>query len=248
MWSCRPEHWENIANNPSKPDRFFGVCFAVEFSDEVSSLRTGRSNGPNTFFVAKEPDNKKRLENRNFRGEQLREVSSKCGMHSSFPKSRLRLVSTSADFPATPAVVWETLLFYEEVSAPAPFFLRWLLPVPLGTAGSKSTVGSEVRCRYDGGHLLKRVSAIVEMRRFAFDVIEQNLPLHSVRVLAGEYNLHAVAPARTRVTLSTRYASPHRPDWVYARFEAAVCHCFHRHLLGAMRQNLVADVLASAAA
>ena len=169
-------------------------------------------------------------------------------MHSSFPNSRLRLVTTSEDFPATPAIVWQALLFYEEVSVPPPFFLRWLLPVPLGTTGSKSTVGSEVKCRYAGGHLLKRVSAIVEMRRFAFDVIEQNLALRGVRVLGGEYNLYAVAPARTRVTLSTRYASPHRPDWLCARVEAAVCHCFHRHLLGAMRQNLVADVLAPAAA
>ena len=169
-------------------------------------------------------------------------------MHSLFPNSRLRIVSTSEDFPATSAIVWQTLLFYEEVSAAPPFFLRWLLPVPLGTVGSKSTVGSEVKCRYAGGHLLKRVSAIVEMRRFAFDVIEQNLALRGVRVLGGEYNLYAVAPARTRVTLSTRYVSPHRPDWLCAGVEAAVCHCFHRHLLGAMRQNLVADVLAPAAA
>jgi len=169
-------------------------------------------------------------------------------MHSSFPNSRLRFVSTSEDFPATPAIVWQTLLFYEEVSIVPPFLLRWLLPVPLGTAGSKSTVGSEVKCRYAGGHLLKRVSAIVEMRRFAFDVIEQNLALRGVRVLGGEYNLYALAPARTRVTVSTRYVSPYRPDWVCARLEAAVCHCFHRPLLSAMRQNLVADLVASAAA
>jgi hypothetical protein len=170
------------------------------------------------------------------------------GMHSLFPNSRLRLVSTSEDFPAAPAIVWQMLLFYEEVSAPPPFFLRWLLPVPLGTAGSKSIVGSEVRCRYAGGHLLKRVSAIVEMRRFAFEVIEQNLALRGLQLLGGEYNLHAVASARTRVTLSTRYASPYRPDWVCARVEAAVCHCFHEHLLSAMRQNVVADLLASATA
>jgi hypothetical protein len=139
-------------------------------------------------------------------------------------------------------------LFYEEVSAPPRFLLRWLLPVPLGTTGSKSIVGSEVKCLYTGGYLLKRVSAIVEMRRFAFDVIEQNLALRGLRALGGEYRLDAVAPARTRVTLSTRYASPYRPDWVCARLESAVCHCFHRHLLNAMRQTLVAHVLASAAA
>jgi hypothetical protein len=193
-------------------------------------------------------EGKKRAENRNFRREQQRGISPKCGMHSLFPNSRLRLVNTSEDFPAAPAIVWQTLLFYEEVTAAPPFFLRWLLPVPLGTAGSKSTVGSEVKCRYAGGHLLKRVSAFIEMRRFAFDVIEQDLALRGVRLLGVEYNLHALAPRRTRVTLSTRYASPHRPDWVCARLEATVCHCFHRHLLSAMRQNLVAERLASAAA
>jgi hypothetical protein len=168
-------------------------------------------------------------------------------MHFSFPNSRLRFVSTSEDFPAAPPIVWHMLLFYEEVIAPPPFFLRWVLPVPIGTSGSKSTVGSEIKCRYAGGHLLKRVSAVVERRRFAFDVIEQNLALRGLRLLGGEYNLHAVASGRTRVTLSTRYVSPYRPDWVCGRLEAAICHCFHGHLLSAMRQNLVAHVLASAA-
>ena len=131
-------------------------------------------------------------------------VSPECGMHSSFPNSRLRLVSTSEDFPATPAIVWQTLLFYEEVSAAPPFFLRWLLPAPLGTAGSKSTVGSEVKCRYAGGQLLKRVSAIVEMRRFAFDVIEQNLALRGVRVLGGECQFCMPWRLRARVSHSRR--------------------------------------------
>lgn len=161
-------------------------------------------------------------------------------MNISLPKYRIGFVTTTEDFPAPLASVWQALLFYEEVGIAPPFLLRWLLPVPLGICGSQTETetGSELTCRYAGGYLRKRVTEIAEMRRFAFDVVEQNLALRGVRLLGGEYNFQSLAPERTRVALSTRYASPHRPGWLCARLEAALCHCFHRHLLAAMRERL----------
>lgn len=169
-------------------------------------------------------------------------------MNVSIPNSRLGVVSTSEDFLAPTTLVWERLLFYEEVTLTPPFFLQWLLPAPLATSGCKSIVGSEVKCWYVQGHLIKRVTEMIESRRYGFEVTEQNLALRGVRLLGGEYGLRAVSPKLTRVTLSTRYASPHRPAWLCARVEAAICHCFHRHLLGALRQNLVFDLEKASAA
>ena len=80
-------------------------------------------------------------------------------------------------------------MFYEEVAKEPPFFLRRFLPTPIGTEGCKSEVGSEVKCRYVDGHLLKRVTHIVRGHNYAFEIIEQNLALRGIRVLGGDYTL-----------------------------------------------------------
>ncbi|MGZ5536966.1 MAG: SRPBCC family protein [Chthoniobacterales bacterium] len=147
-------------------------------------------------------------------------------------------VVTCQDFPAPAEAVWDALMFYEEVAKCPPFFLRWILPIPLATEGCKFEVGSEVKCRYVGGHLLKRVTAIVGARSYAFDIVEQNLALGGIKLLGGEYRLRDLPRGRTRVALATRYASPNQPRWLCGRFEAVVCHSFHRHILTAMRSNL----------
>ena len=134
--------------------------------------------------------------------------------------------------------VWKTLLFYEEITTPPPLLLRWLLPIPLSTGGAKFEVGGIVKCRYTGGYLLKRVTEIVEYRRYAFEIVEQNLALHGLTILGGEYRLQEIHEHRTRVVLSTCYQSPHRPRWLCRRLEALICHWFHRHILAAIENNL----------
>jgi hypothetical protein len=130
-------------------------------------------------------------------------------------------------------------MFYEEVAESAPFFLRSLLPTPIGSEGPKSEIGGEVKCRYRTGHLLKRVTRINHGYSYSFDVVEQNLALRGgIRVLGGDYVLHRLSHDRTRVALSTRYESPNKPRWLFRRVEGAVCHSFHRHILNAMRNNL----------
>ena len=154
-------------------------------------------------------------------------------------RSHTALVVTCRDFLAAPEAVWKALMFYEEVTERAPFFLRSLLPTPIGSEGCKSEVGSEVRCRYLKGNILKRVTRIVHGRSYSFDVVEQNLTLHGrIRVLGGDYLLYELAPNRTRVTLSTRYESPNQPRWLFGALEATVCHSFHRHILTAMRSTV----------
>ena len=130
-------------------------------------------------------------------------------------------------------------MFYEEIAECPPFFLRCVLPVPIGTEGRKSEVGGEVKCRYAGGHLLKRVTQVIHERNFAFEIVEQNLALGGgIKVLGGDYTLRELSEGRTRVALTTRYASPNRPRWLCGRLEALVCHSFHRHMLTVLRNKL----------
>jgi len=147
-------------------------------------------------------------------------------------------VTTCQYFFAAADAVWDALMFYEEIAEDRPFLLRCLLPTPIGTQGCKSEVGSNIKCRYVGGHLLKRVTRIVRGQNYAFEVVEQNLALGGIRLLGGDYTLRMMAKDRTRVALATHYASPNCPRWLFGSLEAAVCHSFHRYILSAMRSNL----------
>jgi hypothetical protein len=147
-------------------------------------------------------------------------------------------VTTRQDFLAAADAVWDALMFYEEIAENRPFFLRRFLPTPIGTQGCKSEVGSDVKCQYVGGHLLKRVTRIVRGHIYAFEIVEQNLALGGIRLLGGEYTFCKLSEDCTRVALATRYASPNYPRWLFGRLEAAVCHSFHHYILNAMRSNL----------
>ena len=149
-------------------------------------------------------------------------------------------VTTCQDFFAPADAVWDALMFYEEIAEDRPFLLRRFLPTPIGTQGCKSEVGSEVKCRYVGGHLLKRVTRIVRGHSYAFEVVEQKLALGGISLLGGDYTLRMTSKDRTRVALATHYASPNCPRWLFGRLEAAVCHTFHHHILSAMQSNISA--------
>ena len=150
-------------------------------------------------------------------------------------------IVTSRDFPASREAVWKALLFFEEIAESPPFFLRGLLPRPLGTEGCKAEVGGEVKCRYAEGHLLKRVTRVIHGRSYSFEVVEQNLGLAGIRLVGGDYLLRELPKGRTRVMLATRYESLNRPRWLCERVEAVVCHSFHRYILSAMGSHVCMD-------
>jgi hypothetical protein len=148
-------------------------------------------------------------------------------------------IVTRMTFAASAEEIWGGLMFYEEIDEPPPLHLRLLLPLPIRTDGSKSAVGDEAMCVYDGGHLLKRVTQIDPYRQYGFEVVEQDLAVGRGLTLSGGcYSLRELASRRTEVAVTTRYTSIHRPGWLWKPIEAAVCHLFHRHLLTAIRRRI----------
>jgi hypothetical protein len=148
-------------------------------------------------------------------------------------------VVTRMKFAASPEQAWQVLMFYEQIEERPPLHLRLLLPLPIRTEGRKSEVADEARCVYQGGHLLKRVTQVDPGCYYGFEVVEQHLRVGSgIRLLGGGYRLRELMGGRTEIALETRYVSPRRPHWLWKPIEAAVCHMFHRHILGAMRRNL----------
>jgi len=151
-------------------------------------------------------------------------------------------VVTRMVFAARPEQVWNALLFYEQIQEPPPLLLRLLLPIPLSTKGGKSKVGDEVRCLYEHGHLIKRITRIEAARHYEFEVIEQNLKVGGGLALTGGcYALRSIERGATEVGVTTRYISAMRPGWLWRPIEATACHMFHHHLLSAMRREVQSD-------
>ena len=142
-------------------------------------------------------------------------------------------------FTAPPERVWNGLMFYEQIDERPPFHLRLLLPMPVGTEEAGATVGALVRCYYDGGHLLKRITELNPERHYQFDVVEQTIAIGGgLSLSGGGYTLRELPGGHTEVAVTTRYSGGRRPEWLWRPVEAAVCHLFHRHLLAAMRRKV----------
>jgi hypothetical protein len=156
-------------------------------------------------------------------------------------------ISTESVFAATAAGTWDATVFYEDIEHPSPWLLRLVLPRPVRSEGPKDVVGSVVRCTYEAGHLLKRITEVEPARRLAFDVIEQELRFgRGIRLLGGVVAIDPLGEATTRVTLTTRYVSPLlRPERLWLAVEARVVHAFHRHMLEGMRRRVAPPIRAA---
>ncbi|MEZ4270038.1 MAG: hypothetical protein R3C68_00925 [Myxococcota bacterium] len=148
-------------------------------------------------------------------------------------------VVTRARFAASPAEVWRGLVFYEQIDERPPLHLRLLLPIPIGTEGKALEVGDQAKCLYKGGHLLKRVTRIEQGQLYTFDVADQSLSVGGgMRLSGGGYTLREMPNGQTELAVETYYVSTKRPRWLWKRLESAVCHSFHRYLMGSMRRKL----------
>lgn len=148
-------------------------------------------------------------------------------------------IVTRGTFSASPEQVWRGLVFYEQLGARPPIHLRWLLPIPVGTEGRVSAVGDLVKCLYENGHLVKRITRLQRSGFYEFEVAKQTLSFgRGLQLSGGRYTLRELEDGRTEVGLATQYVSKRRPRWLWRPLERWVCHWFHRYLLAAMRRTI----------
>ena len=168
----------------------------------------------------------------------LRSVVGRLGLL--FPRqARCEAVATTLRFEATPEDVWRALLFYEEVPHRPPWCLRVFLPRPVRTGGDKTRVGAIVRCTYEGGYLLKQITAVEPPRLLRFDVLDQRLGVEPcVAMSHGSYEIRARGSG-SEVALTTHYRARPRPRRLWRPIEAHLAHRLHRHILEGMRAALL---------
>jgi len=151
----------------------------------------------------------------------------------------LEKVSTDLVLFHPAAAVWQCLMFFEDVPR-RPWLLSLLMPRPVRSEGDKHRVGSPIRCTYERGYLVKRMTEVEPERRLGFEVVEQRLGIeHYARACEGSYALEPV-PGGTRVTLTTAYRSALWPRFLFRPLERHLCHRLHRHILFGMRDALTA--------
>lgn len=144
-------------------------------------------------------------------------------------------VVTRMHFDASLQNSWDEMMFYEEVPGRPPLLLRAIIPYPVRTEGTKSAVGSLVRCVYRGGDLVKRITAIDAPLAIRFDVLNQRLGIERCTVaLNGSYELDESADG-TEVAATTRYRTYLHPRWLWRPLEKIVTGQLHRHVLHGMR-------------
>lgn len=167
----------------------------------------------------------------------LRNLASRVGLL--FPRNaRSEAVETVLHLKATPEEVWQGILFYEEVPRRPLWFLRVFLPRPIRTEGEKARVGAIIRCTYDSGHLLKRITVVEPARLMRFDVLEQRLGVEDcVSMRRGSYEIRATGDG-SQVVLTTHYCSHLRPRRLWRPLERYLAHRLHRHILDGMRVAL----------
>jgi len=149
-------------------------------------------------------------------------------------QARPEQVSTRVHLQATPEDAWREIVFYEEVPGHPPLPLRWFMPSPVRTEGAKSAVGSRVRCIYQSGHLVKRITVLDPPRLIRFDVLEQHLGIEGCAIAqGGSYKLYRNGD-RTGLILTTRYRAFLHPRWLWRPLEKLVAHQLHKHVLNGM--------------
>lgn len=146
-------------------------------------------------------------------------------------------VETRLYFPLSAEEAWERIVFYEETLGRPPWILRLAIPAPRGLEGSKSHVGAQVRCLYEGGEIVKQVTALERPRHLSFDVLQQGLGIETcVLTQGGSYRIEESGDGCV-VVLTTRYAAYLRPRWVWRRVELWLIEKLHGHLLESMRKG-----------
>jgi hypothetical protein len=148
-------------------------------------------------------------------------------------------VATRVHLNASPEMVWNHIMLYEEVPGQPPFLLRALLPHPVRTEGDKTRVGAMVRCAYREGDLVKRIANVEPPHFLQFEVIEQRLGIEGCTLtLGGSYQIHPCEDAAD-VLLTTNYRAYLRPRFLWRPLEALMVGQLHIHILDGVRRAIL---------
>lgn len=151
-------------------------------------------------------------------------------------------VTTSRVIAAPVNAVWDSIVFFEDVRHEPPLILRVGLAHPLYTFGKSVSPGDQKTCVYNKGRITKEVTEVRTGQLLAFKVIEQDIGYErDVTLEGGAFQLAAIDPTHTAVTLSTTYIPRLGPRFAWRPFEELAVHTLHDHVLQGMGLSATGD-------
>jgi hypothetical protein len=156
-----------------------------------------------------------------------------------FPHRReIAVIQTGLTIDATPEEAWKAIMFYEDVEHSPPWLLHLALPKPIRSQGHKQKPGEVVTCFYNCGEIKKRISAVEQPRRLAFDVVSVQMRSENYANLKdGSFEIVPLGQRQSRITLTTRFERKLRPAILWEPIERRVIHTLHGHVLEGMRRK-----------
>lgn len=149
-------------------------------------------------------------------------------------------VVTRVHIEAAPELLWERILFYEDVPGSPPLLLARILS-PIGTKGDKSQLGASIECRYREGSLVKRITIIEEPYSICFDVTQQRLGIENCAITrSGSYRISR-SGSGSEIMLTTNYTAFLHPRWLWLPIESLAVHQLHGHILEGIRKMVAAE-------
>ena len=148
------------------------------------------------------------------------------------PRYPLATIETARVVQMAPEEAWRRLVFFEDVTIKPPLFARIGLPHPLGTEGEIRGVGDIKVCRYNTGHLTKRITRYEADRYLEFEVLEQvGIEDRSAELVSGSFRFEPAADGGTRITLTTVYRPLLSARGVWRPFEESLARVLQNHVL-----------------
>jgi hypothetical protein len=129
---------------------------------------------------------------------------------------------------------WSRKIFKDGTTPPPPALMNFGLPHPQETRGS-SQVGRLKRARMSKGELEVRITQRVELRLLAYEFVGQNhVEDRAIKLLDGRFEVEAIDPTHTRVTISSHYQPLMTPRWYWRPFELMSGKSVHGYIVEEM--------------
>lgn len=158
----------------------------------------------------------------------------------------LRKVTTAVIVDAPPAVVWEQVVSFPDLTERPEWYFRAGVACPVGATIDGSGAGAVRRCRFTTGEFVEPITIWEGPRRLAFDVASQPHPMAEVNPFGaphpphldtalvserGEFRLEPMSGERTRLVGTTWYRLRMSPQVYWAAWTDAIIHRIHARVL-----------------
>jgi len=155
-------------------------------------------------------------------------------------------VKTTIDIQAAPAVVWQKVIAFPEITEPPAWFFRTGIASPLRAHIDGTGVGAMRYCEFTTGTFVEPITVWQENQRLAFDVTEQPHPMFEMtpyrhihpphlngafRSTRGEFRLEPLPDGGTRLTGTTWYVLEMHPQSYWTLWTDELIHQIHLRVL-----------------